>query len=466
MKATENNRTVVSGYVLMLLISTYLWPGVTAARTGDIPAGSEAGDFGDFYQALEASDDAKATSIGDAAFGRLEQKYRSNTGFVAFKSKLKAADFLARQMVSQLNKAKMEKMRTVAETLFGTESSNNRSGRLLVAPARSYYETSLKLFSRPVTIAGLQQQEKTFLGKYYDFKLSLFTVAVAKAGQALVVAEPGFEGTHDYVLVLPLLHASDRRPVDIAILPRWMQQPEQLRICSDSCLLSFGLPFHTMMIAKQAARMGNGPFSEIDFYRSAARKSQANEPHLAVDCLERAMTYVSNNDSDTLVNLEFEIVQLWLNSGNYALAASRARKIYESFPNHEQAGKAVWLYFYALSRSNNTDEILSNIDSALADNRCSGYRSKLMYIKWWALRRRRDQAARIAALEYELLTSYSDDPMVAPILLSRATDLLASQNYAAAYESLRRLVEKFPSTNAAEQAKRMLEKLKTAEAIR
>jgi outer membrane protein assembly factor BamD (BamD/ComL family) len=55
--------------------------------------------------------------------------------------------------------------------------------------------------------------------------------------------------------------------------------------------------------------------------------------------------------------------------------------------------------------------------------------------------------------------------MVAPILLSRATDSLASQNYNGAYESLTQLVEKFPSTNAAAQAKRMLDKLKTTKGI-
>jgi hypothetical protein len=50
--------------------------------------------------------------------------------------------------------------------------------------------------------------------------------------------------------------------------------------------------------------------------------------------------------------------------------------------------------------------------------------------------------------------------MIAPILLSRVTDLLASQDYTGAYELSTQLVDKFPSTMAATQAKKMLAKLK------
>ena len=65
----------------------------------------------------------------------------------------------------------------------------------------------------------------------------------------------------------------------------------------------------------------------------------------------------------------------------------------------------------------------------------------------------------MAALEYELLQRYEDDPMIAPILLSRATDLLASQSYDDAHNILSQLAQRFPGTRAAMQARRMLERL-------
>ena len=104
--------------------------------------------------------------------------------------------------------------------------------------------------------------------------------------------------------------------------------------------------------------------------------------------------------------------------------------------------------------------ILQEIDAALENPKCELYKPKMMYIKWWALRRQRDQMGRVSALEHELLKLYGEDPMVAPIMLSQGTDLLAGQDYNGAYEILNRLCEKFPETKASEQARRILEKLK------
>jgi len=413
----------------------------------------------DFAAALKAGYDKQALAIGDVLFKQVERKYRADAGFVAFRSKLQAAEYLADRMISELNKAKNKKMAWVASRLFAGNNSE-RSKPLTVAPAKSFYETSLQLFSKAVKITGLSTEEQNFLAKYYDLKLRILTTAVAKAGQALVVAEPTFQGTHNYVLVLPLLHASDAKAFNIEVLPRWMQKPQHLEIFSNSCLLHFGLPFQAMMIAKHKAEIEGRPFSEIDFYRTQATRCRTSHPRAAVDCIKKAIAYVSRDNTDMLVRLDFEIVEICLESGNFTLAANQARRIYESYPENEQAGRAIWLYYYALSRGNKTDAILSGIDDAISDHRCRPYKPRLMYVKWWALRRKRGNDAMIAAVEYELLKNYGNDPMVAPILLSRATDLLAQQDYSGARESLLRLVEKFPSTKAAAQAHRILERLK------
>jgi hypothetical protein len=378
---------------------------------------------------------------------------------------LDAAEFLAKQMQQQLRRATNKRMFTVADELFNNNSKGVRTHSLLVAPAKRFYETSVGLFSKPVRIDNLADEEKSFLAQYYDLKLRVLISAIARAGQALAIAEPSFKGTHDYVLVLPLLHASDRKSVNIDVLPQWMRRPDQLNIFVDSCLLHFGFPFHAMMLANKSAQFQNRSFSEPDFYRAAANKCGTSHPHIAADCLHRAIDYATDKEPDRAVALRFEVVQLWLDSRNYALAAGEAHKIFETYPKHREAGKAIRLYYYALSRNNNTDEILVDIDKALDDKRCDVYKAKLMYIKWWALRRKRDQTARVAALEYELLKQYGNDPMVAPILLSRATDLLAGQNYTGAYEPLTQLVEKFSSTRAATQAKRMIVKLKAVKGV-
>lgn len=451
--------------VILLLVCLAISVGIYPIISKGSQIDAKVADFAAYRQALKAQDDAKAMLVGDSVFTQLEKKYKGDAGFRAFKSKLDAAEFLAKQMQQQLKRATNKRMLAVADELFNNDSKGAKTHSLSVAPAKRFYETSVGLFSKPVRIDNLTDEEKSFLAQYYDLKLRVLTSAIAKAGQALAIAEPSFKGTHDYILVLPLLHVSDKKSLNIDILPQWMRRPDQLDIFVDSCLLHFGFPFHAMSLAKKSARLQNSSFSELDFYRSAANKCGTSHPHIAADCLHRAINYATDKEPDRAIALQFEVVQLWLDSKNYALAAGQAHKIFETYPNHGEAGKAIWLYYYALSRNNNTDEILVDIDKALNDKRCDAYKAKLMYIKWWALRRKRDQIARVAALEYELLKQYSNDPMVAPILLSRATDLLAGQNYTGAYESLTQLVEKFPSTKAATQAKRMLVKLKAVKGV-
>lgn len=450
---------------VLLLVCITASVGFLASLANSDEINTKANSLDAFLKAVEASDDLLALSLGDSIFSRLEEKYRNDIGFRAYKSKLNAAQFLARQMQQQLKAATNTEMLTVADEFFGRSATSAKSNPLSIAPAKNFYETSVQLFSRPVTVPNLTDEERTFLAQYYDLKLRTYSNAVAKAGQALAIAQPGFTGTHDYVLVLPLLHASVQNSFSINVLPRWMQRSEQLDIFSDSCLLQFGFPFHAMMLAEKSAEVHRQPFSQLDFYRSAARKCGKWRPHIAADCLRRAMDYVPGKEPDETIALRFEIVQLWLDSQNYRLAAGQARQIFEAFPNHNESGKATWLYYYALSRSNDIHQILADIDKVLADKRCEAYKPKLMYIKWWTLRRKRDETARVAALEYELLKQYGNDPMVAPILLSRSTDLLARQDYNGAYELLTQLVEKFPSTKAAAQAKKMLAKLKETKGI-
>lgn len=413
-----------------------------------------------FRKTLDANEYSKALSIGNTLFAQLEQKHKSDAGFMAYKSKLKGAEFLAENMQQQLKRATNAKMFSISEELFNKSGSTEQGSQPIVAPAKSFYETSIGLFSRPVQIDNLTEEEKSFLIQYYDLKLRVLTSQIAKTGQALAIAEPSFNGTHDYVLVLPLLHVSDKTSVNIEILPQWMQQPDQLDIFADSCLVHFGLPFHAMSLAKKSAQFRNTSFTECDFYKSAAKKCGTSRAHIAADCLQRAIEHARDEGSAKIVPLEFETVQLWLDSGNYPLAASQAHRISHTYPDHKESGKAIWLYYYALSRGGNVNGILADIDTALEDKRCEPYKPKLMYIKWWALRRKRDQDAQVAVLEYELLKQYGNDPMIAPVLLSRVTDLLASQDYPGAYTLSTQLVDKFPSTKAAIQAKKMLAKLK------
>jgi len=459
---TDNDHYFCKGAhgLMSLLMCVVLSICFCSGEVNSASSGTQDLDFAAFRQALRDSHEAKAASTGSSILARLEQKYRSDPSFRTYKSKLDTSEFLATQLISYLHKAAI-KAGEAANYVFAEQTTDNSRALQSIAPAKSFYETSVQLFSTPIALAELPEQERSFLAQYYDLRLRILTTKVAKAGQGLAVAEPDFKGTYDYVLVLPLLHASAQKPFRIDVLPRWMQTPEQLAALSDSCLLHFGFPFHAMTLAEQAARAREKPFLETEFYKSAARRCGAAKVHIGVDCLRRALDRVGTKDPNATADLKFAIVQLWLDSENYSLAAGEAREIFESYPDHEQAGHAIWLHYYALSRASKTDEILSHIDDALADIRCEPHKPRLMYVKWWALRRRRDNTAALAALEYEFITNYSSDPIIAPILLAQVVDMLARDDSKGAYESITQIIEKFPSTRAGVQARRLLAKLKT-----
>lgn len=399
---------------------------------------------------------------GDTLFIQMREKYEADPGFQAWAAKLAAAETLAEQMCWQLQKATRAQLFIRVDKVLEESAVDQATVVSLAVPAKQYYTTSSQTFLTPVNIAGVSQQGQAFLAQYYSLKLKQWVNGIAETGRPLTIAEPLFKGMYDYVLVLPLLHATEVHSVNVLMLPRWLRAPEQLDEFSDSCLLRFEMPSKAMLLAKRAAQGRAQSFSEIEFYRNASRKCVPQSPHVAVECLKRALELIPD-DVDGSADLEFEIVQAWLDSGNYQMAAGEARRIFEAYPAHERFGQAVWLYYYALSKGNDTQQILVDIDQILDLKQCSPYRSKLMYLKWWALRHQRHQGARIAALEHEILEQYGDDPIVAQILLSQATDRLASQLYDQASSMLRQLVERFPSTRAAAKAQRMLEKLDTVQ---
>jgi len=440
---------------LLLLFLWVLTPTVLAEEAQELSK-----DYEPFHQALEDGDEARALSLGQVLYRDFQQAYRSEANFQAFHSKLTAAEFLARQMISQLAGATRRQMLRTTATLFSTSTSQRQP--LTLPPAQQFYDTSVSIFSHPVRIGGLTDKQKAFLGSYYDLKLRLLIARIARAGQALAIAEPQFHQTHHYVLILPLLHTSADQPININVLPAWMTKPEQLELLSDVCLLHFNLPIQAMHLAQQAANGLSQTFLPENFYRAAAKKCGVSQANVAVACLEYALAELPASAVDKIILLNFDIAQLWWDTGNFPLAAGQAQKIITTWPDIKEYGRAVNLYYYSLSRSNNVEAILTDINTAIDDARCIAYQAKLMYLKWWSLRRQRKDDARIGVIEHDLIKRYPKNSLVAPVLLSRATDHLGRQDYSAAKISLDQIIKQFPNSKAAVQAHKMITKLKNS----
>ena len=440
--------------VLCVLLSGLFLSNIAAADDSPDP------NFTDFLHALERGSDQQAAQMGRGLFECLDRKYRADAGFSALKSKMAAADFLASQMITQLKTAAGRQMFVEAANVFGNVDHTGDKRPFNIVPAKSIYDSSLEVFSKPISIGRLGDDEKEFLRRFYNLKLRLLTSSIAQTGQSLAIAEPTFAGTYDYVLILPLLHTSENEPVNMDVLPTWMRRTSQLVALSDSALLHYGLVYQAQAFARQAAHVDQSEFSQEQCYRAMAKRCAQQLPHVAVDCLTQAMEFIEEQEVDERISLQFDMTQIWLDSENFSLAAGQVKRIADSFTNHQRRPHAVWLYFYALSRANNVETILADVDTALSDLSCSDYKAKLLYLKWWALRRQRSQTAQIAALEHKLTAEYSTDEMIAPVMLSRATDMLARQDYSEALALLAQIQQNFPRTKASQQAEKMTTRLK------
>ena len=125
----------INKHIITIAVSVLVLANIALAVDNQEP------NFTDFYHALKAGTDQQAAQTGQKIFEHIERKYRADAGFGALKSKMIAADFLAKQMISQLKKATGRQMFAVAGELFEDKKKNKSRDSLSVAPAKSFYET-------------------------------------------------------------------------------------------------------------------------------------------------------------------------------------------------------------------------------------------------------------------------------------------------------------------------------------
>jgi len=374
----KNNRLIV-----IVLFGCFLGLFSTVCASTDL-----APLYAEFQQAIETQNESLSLDVGDRLFSKLGMEYRTNAGFGALKSKLMASEFLSKQMIQQLQKATGMQMSIMTGNLLSKKvvadkKNGRRNDNISVAPAKSFYDTSTETFLKPIDISKLSDKDIKFLRDYYNIKLRKYNTDIAKAGQALTITNSNFKDTHHYVLVLPLLHFIEPQKVPLEVFPKWMKKTARLNEFSESCLMHYGLSYHAMIFAQRASELSGHKLYEYEYYKLAAEKCKKTSPNVAVDCLKRSIKLLKNKPKKQIA-ISYEIIQIWLDSGNYNLAASESKKMMSTFSKHPDSNKANWLYFYALSRANNTKAILKEIDGALENPRCKEYKPKMMYIKWWA----------------------------------------------------------------------------------
>jgi tetratricopeptide (TPR) repeat protein len=273
------------------------------------------------------------------------------------------------------------------------------------------------------------------------------------------MADPNSSEYSCYALVLPLVYLCSRDN-------SWDQiesffalfSPNQLEVMRRFSLLQAERPQISARIAQYQAKIMGKDFSLALWALDAADVCVADHrPDLARLSLQIALD--DTKDRSKIAELRLKIAEGYARCGDYKTAIQMCRQVADDLPNTPFYGKTMATCFGYLAKEAKADQIVKETEFALSDVRCKSYLPQILYLRWWALCKvdKRDEAVRVAKL---LIEQHSGNPCLAPVLLERATDAMARQQYDQCRELLTKLMKDFPGTESAKRAEKILARFK------
>jgi tetratricopeptide (TPR) repeat protein len=413
-----------------------------------------------FMQMADDGKRAQALELGDSLFRTLLEQKRENPTLALVTQRLSVAEQISALVISGVRPSQpklLEGIQGMEDIGLPPPVHEDRATRTsLSPPARELYWTHLSAFTGELALDDLPMQQATSLGRYYDLRMQ---DSIMKVGRQIVVADPNSSENACYAIVLPLLYlcgrdnAWDQRESFLALF-----SPNQLDVLWRFSLLQAERPQASARIARYQAKMTGKDFSLAAWALDAADACVANHrPDLARKSLHMAID--DTKDQSKIAELQLKIAEGYAQCGDYAAAARTCRQIADDLPDAPFYGRTMATYFGYLAREAKADQIATETEPALWDVRCKHYLPQILYLRWWALCKvnRQDEAVRVAQ---RLMEQYPSNPCVAPVLLERATDALARQQYDQCRELLTKLTKDFPGTESAKRAQGILARFK------
>ncbi len=328
----------------------------------------------------------------------------------------------------------------------------------LLPPAREVYWTSLGAFTSEPASGGLSARQAAFCRRYYDLRMQDATLEV---GRQITVADPNSSENTCYAVVLPLLYLYGRDHTWGQVEPLLaLFSPANLDTLSRFCLLQAERPQAAMALAQDKAKATGREFSPVVWALDAADVCITNHrPDLSEKLL--CMVVADMRDRDTIAELRLKAANGYARCGDYGVAAQTCERIIADSPDTSLYGRTKATYLGYLAGQDKADQVIDETESVQQDPKCRSYLAQMLYLRWWALQKvkRQEEAAQIAQ---QLMEQHGGNPCVAPILLERATDALARQEYDRCRELLTRLIQNFPRTESAKRAEDILSRLKSS----
>jgi len=413
-----------------------------------------------FMQMADDGKRAQALELGDSLFEALLEQKPENPTLALLTQRLGVAEQISALVISGLRPSRpklLEGIPGMEDIGLPPPAHEDRATRTsLPPPAQDLYWTHLSAFTDELALDDLPMQQATFIGRYYDLQMQ---DSIMKISRQIVVADPNSSENACYAIVLPLVYlcgrdnAWDQVESFLALF-----SPNQLDVLWRFSLVQAERPKASAQIARCQAEMTGKDFSLAVWALDAADACIANHrPDLARKLLHIAID--DTKERSKIAELRLKIAEGYARCGDYAAAARTCGQIADDLPDAPFYGRTMATYFGYLAREAKTDQIVTETEPALRDVRCKPYLPQILYLRWWALCKvnRQDEAVRVAQ---RLIEQYPSNPCVAPVLLERATDALARQQYDQCRELLTKLTKGFPGTESAKRAEGILARFK------
>jgi len=333
----------------------------------------------------------------------------------------------------------------------------NNDGELL-RPAHEVYWAHLGAFTVEPSTGHVRTDPRAFSQEYCELSMQDLILEI---GRHVIVIDPNSSELVCQAMVLPLLHLQGRDEAWDRMEPFLrLFQPPMLDVMSMFALLQTERPDAAMAVARHRAKVTREVFSLTTWACNAADACAANHrPDLADRILSRIAEDV--NDRDASAELRLKIANAYARCGDYAEAARISEGVLGDLPHTSPYGRVMAIHLGYLAKDDNVEQVVATTASAVDDPRCGPYLGQILYLRWWALRKTNhlDEAAGIAQ---RLLDQYPNHSCVAPILLERATDALARQQYDRCRELLTRLTRDFAGTESAKRGSDILSRLQNS----
>lgn len=413
-----------------------------------------------FIQAVDAGRTREALELGEALLTALREREPNNPDLIALTDRLETARQISALIANHIRSSGT----LLAEGLEGMDElelplatgQGGAGAAAFLPPAQEVYWTHLRTFTAASHPEDLSNSPRQFWDRYGDLRMR---ESVMEIGRQIVLTDPDFSENACYAIVLPLLHLHGRDDA-------WSQMesvlglfpPETLNVLSEFALLQTERPRAAMAIARYGARATGERFSPVRWTLEAADSCSAiHRPDLLDKLLAEVLTEVAN--PDTIARLGLKSADSYARCGDYAEAARSCGRILADLPETSLYGRVVATHLGYLAKEEMAGQVIANSESVLDDPRCRPYLAQILYLRWWALQKtnRPGEATRVAQ---RLIDQHGGSACLAPVLLARATDALASQEYSECRELLTRLIEDFPGTESTKRAQDILTRLK------